>query len=62
MFLEAKPDLKEEIYQKIVAINQNIGNYDNGHKYFDELKTLTSQMLSPSYQDKRIISHAFILE
>ena len=62
MFLEAKPDLKEEIYQKIVVINQNIGNYDNGHKYFDELKTLTSQMLSPSYQDKRIISHAFILE
>ena len=62
MFLEAKPDLKEEIYQIIVAINQNIGNYDNGHKYFDELKTLTSQMLSPSYQDKRIISHAFILE
>jgi len=62
VFLEAKPDLKEEIYQKIVAINQNIGNYDNGHKYFDELKTLTSQMLSPSYQDKRIISHAFILE
>ncbi len=62
MFLEAKPDLKEEIYQKIVAINQNIGNYDNGHKYFDELKTLTSQMLSLSYQDKRIISHAFILE
>lgn len=62
MFLEAKPDLKEEIYQKIVAINQNIGNYDNGHKYFDELKTLTSQMLSLSYQDKCIISHAFILE
>lgn len=62
MFLEAKPDLKEEIYQKIVAINQNIGNYDNGHKCFDELKTLTSQMLSLSYQDKRIISHAFILE
>ena len=50
VFLEANSDLTDqEVYQKLVAINESFGEYDNGGKYFDELKALTAQMLSPSY-------------
>ena len=52
IFLEANPNLTDqEIYQKIVTINETLGDYDNGVKYLKELKNITKQMISPSYDE-----------
>lgn len=52
VFLGANSELtEEEIYKNIVTINEKMGNYDNGYKYFDELKTLTNEILWPSYDE-----------